>query len=60
MKLRQQHFDPQASLDALLAWLTETTQASRMARLSTTGMQFRPYKEPNTDGWQTETGVIED
>lgn len=40
MKLRQQHFDP-ASLAGrpLRAWLTETTQASRMARLSTIGMQ---------------------
>lgn len=45
-------FDPAGWLGALREWIVETTRESRMARLSTLGVQLPPYEEPNTDGWQ--------
>ena len=45
-------FDPAGWLGALREWIVETTRESRLARLSTVGVQLPPYEEPNTDGWQ--------
>lgn len=45
-------FDPAGWLGALREWIVETTRESRLARLSTLGVQLPPYEEPNTDGWQ--------
>jgi len=45
-------FDPAGWLGALREWMVETTSESRLARLSTLGMQLPPYEEPNTDGWK--------
>jgi len=52
-------FDPAGWLGTLREWIVETTRESRMARLSTLGMQIPPYKEPNTDGWQDALGKEE-
>lgn len=52
-------FDPAGWLGALREWIVETTSASRMARLSTLGVQLPPYEEPNTDGWQDALGKEE-
>ena len=45
-------FDPAGWFGALREWIVETTRESRLARLSTLGVQLPPYEEPNTDGWQ--------
>jgi len=45
-------FDPTTTLGAILIWITQTTRASRLARLSTIGLQMPRYREPDKGRWR--------
>lgn len=45
-----------AGLRGLLAWITETTQASRLARLSSQGLGLPPATDPRRECWREDMG----
>ena len=45
-----------ARLRGLLAWIAETTQASRLARLSSQGLGLPPATDPRRECWREDMG----
>ena len=45
-----------AGLRGLLAWIAETTQASRLARLSSQGLGLPPATDPGRECWREDMG----
>ncbi|MDD3327198.1 MAG: hypothetical protein PHW25_08965 [Zoogloea sp.] len=45
-----------AGLRGLLAWIAETTQASRLARLSSQGLGLPPATDPRRECWREDMG----
>ncbi len=45
-----------AGLRGLLAWIAETTQASRLARLSSQGLGLPPATDPHRECWREDMG----
>lgn len=45
-----------AGLRGLLAWIADTTQASRLARLSSIGLSLPRHTDPGRECWRADMG----
>ena len=52
MPQKPRHTDALAGLRDLLTWIAETTQASRLARLSSLGLDLPRHADPGRECWR--------